>query len=125
MSAEPERPPADDPPTAPADPHRAALATAVMAMLGALLTGWLAWTFPAWPARADGGIAYLLLAPFLLVPPAWAVAGILAGARRLQAAAATGAGVMGIRSLLVLAGAVFAISAPRFLTGFARLFGIA
>ncbi len=121
MSDEHERPLSD---AATADPHRAALPTAVMAMLGALLTGWLAWTFPAWPTRADGGIAYLLLAPFLLVPPAWAVVGIVAGARRAQAAAATGTGVTGIRSLLLLAGAVFALSAPRYLTGFARLFGI-
>ncbi len=63
---------------------RIVLRIAVTTVLGALLTGWLAQVLPAWPVGPGTPVPYLLVLPFLLVPPAWTLLGGLALWRLLR-----------------------------------------
>lgn len=52
-------------------------------MVGSALTLYLAYTMESWPMEETSGILYALIAPLLLVPPLWAVVGLVLAAKKL------------------------------------------
>jgi hypothetical protein len=66
--------------------QRRYLATNIsVALGGGVLTVWLAITIPQWPRTDASALTYLLLSPFLLVPPLWALSSLYFAGRILIA----------------------------------------
>lgn len=50
---------------------------------GGVFTFWLAWNMESWPIEQGSRLVYALIAPLLVVPPLWSVAGLAFAARTL------------------------------------------
>ncbi len=77
-------------------------------IVGSVLTLYLAHAMESWPMEETSAILYALIAPLLLVPPLWALVGLVLSAKNLLKQARSGARWTVLAAFAVALALVFA-----------------
>lgn len=115
---EPASPPEGGAPERPKSPYLPA--NIAVAFVGGLLTLWLAATMPHWARDETSSISYFLIAPFLLVPPLWALSALSFAARAMILEQRGALAWLGFAAAFVLN--LYAL--PRYIPALASLLGL-